>query len=474
MKNKIISIISIAIIVCSLFVVDVSCKNISEPVTTYNIWLDVSDDTTVVCSQKVDVVNNYGAPIEELKFNIYANAFDKQKPLPCTQEEQSDFYPEGISYGEFSLKSVYGDIKEYDFDFESNILSILLNAPLQVNEKISIDMQYTLSLPHTNGRYGFNEKGTSLTGFYPMLCAFVDGEWFYDEYSPLGDPYFSDAANYEVTFNLPSGWNYVSSGKSKQSEDNGETIVTASAKNIRDFALILSPTLTKSVSKYDGVEISYLGDKTNTLEYAQKALEVYGSIFGKYAYDTLAIADMPFVAGGMEYGALCVINASLGGATYEEVVAHEIAHQWWYGAVGSNNLIDAWQDEGLTSYATYLYFVNTGNIDYSSLMLSDAYSQFHRFIDIQNSVGESAKGVLGGKLTDFPSNYYYTNVTYNKSLIMWKYLQDMLGKDALLKALQEYYATYKFSIATPDDLYFCLDNASANANALMKNWVASI
>ena len=86
MKNKIISIISIAIIVCSLFVVAVSCKNISEPVTTYNIWLDVSDDTTVVCSQKVDVVNNYGAPIEELKFNIYANAFDKQKPLPCTQE----------------------------------------------------------------------------------------------------------------------------------------------------------------------------------------------------------------------------------------------------------------------------------------------------------------------------------------------------------------------------------------------------
>ncbi|MDE7209100.1 MAG: hypothetical protein K2O31_04380 [Clostridia bacterium] len=277
-----------------------------------------------------------------------------------------------------------------------------------------------------------------------------------------------------MTFNLLSGWDYVSSGKSKQDEENGETIVTASAKNIRDFALILSPTLAKSVSKFDGVEISYLGEKPDTLAYAQKALEVYGALFGKYAYDTLAIADMPFVAGGMEYGALCVINAALGGATYEEVVAHEIAHQWWYGAVGSNNLTDAWQDEGLTSYATYLYFVSIGNVDYSSLMLSDAYSQFHRFIDIQNSVGESAKGKLGGKLKDFPSNYYYTNITYNKSLIMWKYLQDMLGKDALLQALQEYYATYKFTIATPDDLYACLDNASTDASALMKNWVANI
>ena len=474
MKKKTLSIICIAIIVCSLLVFAVSCKNNDEPVTTYNIWLDVQDDNTVVCSQKVEVVNNYGAPIEELKFNVYSNAFDRQKPLPCAQEEQGDFYPDSISYGEFSLKSVYGDIKEYNFDFDSNILTVSLNAPLQINEKISVDMQYTLSLPHTNGRYGFNEKGISLTGFYPMLCAFVDGEWYYDEFSPIGDPYFSDVANYEVTFNLLSGWDYVSSGKSKQDEENGETIVTASAKNIRDFALILSPTLAKSVSKFDGVEISYLGEKPDTLAYAQKALEVYGALFGKYAYDTLAIADMPFVAGGMEYGALCVINAALGGATYEEVVAHEIAHQWWYGAVGSNNLTDAWQDEGLTSYATYLYFVSIGNVDYSSLMLSDAYSQFHRFIDIQNSVGESAKGKLGGKLKDFPSNYYYTNITYNKSLIMWKYLQDMLGKDALLQALQEYYATYKFTIATPDDLYACLDNASTDASALMKNWVANI
>ena len=183
---------------------------------------------------------------------------------------------------------------------------------------------------------------------------------------------------------------------------------------------------------------------------------------------------MPFVAGGMEYGTLCVINETLGGATYEEVVAHEIAHQWWNGAVGSNNLINAWQDEGLTSYATYLYFVNVGNVDYSSLMLSDAYSQFHRFIDIQNSVGESAKGVLGGRLNDFPSNYYYTNITYNKSLIMWKYLQDTLGKDTLLKALKEYYATYKFKIASPDNLYACLDNAQSNASGLMKTWVANV
>ncbi|MDE6472773.1 MAG: M1 family metallopeptidase [Clostridia bacterium] len=474
MKKKILSIISLTIIVLSALVFAVSCDKAEEPITTYGIWLDIHDDNTIECSQKVEVVNNYGVALDELKFNVYANAFDKRKPLPCAQEEQADFYPDGISYGEFSLTNVYGDMKQYDFDFESSIITVELNSPLEVGQRTSVDMRYTLSLPHTNGRYGFNEKGISLTGFYPMLCAFVGGQWYYDEYSPIGDPYFSDVAKYEVTFNLPNGWEYVSSGKSKQSQENGETIVSSTARNIRDFALILSPTLNKSVKKYGKVEISYLGEKSETLNIAQKALEVYGKLFGDYAYDTLAIADMPFVAGGMEYGALCVINEALGGATYEEVVAHEIAHQWWYGAVGSNNLIDAWQDEGLTSYATYLYFVAVGNVEYSSLMLNDAYSQFHRFIDIQNSVGETAKGKLGGKLNDFPSNYYYTNITYNKSLVMWKYLQDTLGKDTVQMALKEYYATYKFKIATPDNLYSCLDNNFDGASALMKTWVANV
>lgn len=476
MKKKIISIICIATIICSLLIFAVSCKKevAEEPITTYSIYLDIQDDNTVECLQKVQVVNDYGATLDKLKFNAYANAFDKKKPLPCAGEEQGEFYPDGISYGEFSLANVYGDIKEYDFDFESNVINVDLNTPLEVGQKTSVDIQYTIKLPHTNGRYGFNERGISLTGFYPMLCAFVDGEWYYDEFSPIGDPYFSDIAKYEVTFNLPSGWEYVCSGKSKKSDDNGETIVKSTARNIRDFALILSPTLKKSVGKFEGVEINYLGEKEETVNIAKKTLEVYGKLFGKYAYDTLSIADMPFVAGGMEYGALCVINETLGGTTYEEVVAHEIAHQWWYGAVGSNNLIDAWQDEGLTSYATYLYFVNINNVEYSSLMLSDAYTQFHRFLDIQNSVGENAKGKLGGKLYDFPSNYYYTNITYNKSLVMWKYMQDTLGKDTLLKALKEYYSTYKFKIATPEDLYSCLDNAYAGASKLMTTWIASV
>ncbi len=455
----------------SILLAGASCDK-REDVTTYELWLDFTDDG-VECVQKLTFVNNTEYEFLDLKLNVYANAFDSKKPLPCTSQEQSEAYPNGVSFGEFKLRDVYGDFDSYGFDFDSNLITVNLLQPLTPKESFTLEFIYSLTLPNTTLRYGFNERGLTMTGFYPQLCAIVDGDWYYDEFSAIGDPYFSDVADYEVTFNLPDGCEYVTSGTSKASECDGETLITAKAKNIRDYALVISPELQKTTEEYKGVELNYLGSNPYTLTYAKKALDAYCAMFGEYAYDSLSIADMPFVAGGMEYGSLCVINEDIKNTEYEEVVAHEIAHQWWYSTVGSNNLISAWQDEGLTNYSTYLYFVEHCNIEYAELMLSDAYSQYQRFCDIQNSVGEPAKGKLGGRLVDFPSNYYYTNLTYNKSLITWKYAQDALGRDNLVKALAAYAKKYRFAIASEDDLWNSLDESIPNASSIVKSFIAS-
>ena len=472
MKKKYISIILIIALLFALLTAVVSCAKAPD-LTTYEIWLDF-DDEGVSCTQKLHFVNTSNSVLDELKLNVYANAFDSKKPLPCTSQEQAEAYPNGVSFGEFELEQLHGDIANYEFDFDANLITVELVQPLQQGESVDLQFVYSLVLPNTLLRYGFNERGISLTGFYPQLCALVDDEWYYDEFSSIGDPYFSDVANYEVHFNLPEGCEYVSSGKSSSSEQDGEIQITATAKNIRDFALIISPNLTKKTENYKGVEINYLGKNPYTIEYAKKALDVYSSLFGNYAYKTLSIADMPFVAGGMEYGSLCVINENLKDVTYEEVVAHEIAHQWWYSAVGSNNLINAWQDEGLTNYSTYLYFVDHCNVEYADLMISDAYTQYRRFCDIQNAVGEPAVGQLGGRLTEFPSNYYYTNLTYNKSLMVWKHAQDTLGRDNLIKALRAYAEKYKFAIASEADLFDTLDENIPNSSGIIKDFIKAI
>lgn len=473
MKKKISLALFIAFITALLPFSLLACRKDTKPTTTYKIWLDIQEDG-IEAAQTVEFFNDTPYTFEELKFNVYSNAFDSRKPLACESQEQNEAYPEGPSFGKFELKQLHGDVKDYDFDFDKNLITVSLDRPVAPGQSATVKTVYSFTLPHTKLRYGFNERGATLSGFYPQLCALVDGDWYYDDFSTIGDPYFADVADYEVTFNLPDGFEYVSSGIGKTSQEDGETIVCAKAKNIRDFAIVLSDELPKKSEKYNGIELNYLGENPDTLEYAKKALNLYSSIFGKYAYDSLSVADMPFVAGGMEYGSICVINESLSGETYEEVVAHEIAHQWWYSAVGSNNLISAWQDEGLTNYSTYLYFIDNNNPVYADDMVASAHSQYRRFCDIQNSVGEPAVGKLGGRLNDFPGNYYYTNLTYNKSLMMWKYAQDALGRETLINALARYAEKYRFKIASEDDLWNSLDGTSQDASALIKNWIKAV
>ncbi len=87
------------------------------------------------------------------------------------------------------------------------------------------------------------------------------------------------------------------------------------------------------------------------------ALTLYSRLFGPYPYQELDVVETPARAGGIEYPTLVVISDRLytGHPRLEWVVAHEVAHQWWYGMVGSDQVDEPWLDEALTQYTTLLY-----------------------------------------------------------------------------------------------------------------------
>ena len=50
----------------------------------------------------------------------------------------------------------------------------------------------------------------------------------------------------------------------------------------------------------------------------------------------------PFIYGGMEYPNIVFISDSIDDESeYLKVIVHEIAHQWWYGIVGNNEIKEA-------------------------------------------------------------------------------------------------------------------------------------
>jgi aminopeptidase N len=81
------------------------------------------------------------------------------------------------------------------------------------------------------------------------------------------------------------------------------------------------------------------------LRRAVNAFRTLNDWYGSYDLPTLKVivGDLPF--GGSEYPGL--VFSTPDNAT----VAHEVAHQWFYGIVGNDQYSDPFLDESLTAYA---------------------------------------------------------------------------------------------------------------------------
>ena len=45
-------------------------------------------------------------------------------------------------------------------------------------------------------------------------------------------------------------------------------------------------------------------------------------------------------------------------AMLESIIAHEVAHQWFYNIIGNDQIDEPWLDEGMAQYATWLYYAD--------------------------------------------------------------------------------------------------------------------
>ncbi|MFD0636300.1 hypothetical protein ACFQ9X_36765 [Catenulispora yoronensis] len=83
------------------------------------------------------------------------------------------------------------------------------------------------------------------------------------------------------------------------------------------------------------------------MRYAASALDSYGERFGAYPYPRFTIVFDEFGSAfdGMEYPNYVLASA------YRGAVAHEVAHQWWFGLVGDDQYRHPWLDEAFAEYS---------------------------------------------------------------------------------------------------------------------------
>lgn len=467
---------------CDDFGVDVSKK--AKNLSTYNINATLNDDAKSLTGDlKLDYINPYEVVMKELRFNLFGSAFREDAVIkPCSKLNEDKCYPNGKSYGDMKILKVEveGRLVEVQIGGEdNNILIVPFFEELYPGGKIQIKINFLLLLANNTHRLGYYEDNINLGNWFPIACVLENGKFFECVYYANGDPFYSEVANFRVKLTYVSSYVAVGSGVVVD-EVVSENFIqkTFEAKCVRDFALVLSKNFEVSSQKLEHTTINYYGykgdEKEQYLTVAVEAYQTFCRLFGNYPYKELNVVKTSFVHGGMEYPNLVMISDSITDEEfYKTVIVHEIAHQWWYGVVGNNEIKNAWIDEGLAEFSTLLFYRENPKYNKTSEeIVATNTESYSLYVDVIKSINDNLNEQMTLAVNDYASEYEYVYMVYVKGLLMFNNLSETIGYEKLLAGLQHFYKNNKFGIVTADHLIASFEAITkTNMSGFFDSWL---
>jgi hypothetical protein len=242
-------------------------------------------------------------------------------------------------------------------------LKITLPSPLGRGQRGSVGFDLKIVVAGGTGRFGRDGAYRFAGNALPVLAVRDGSGWHLDPYSRTGESFYSLAGDFRVSLDHPDSIRVPATGTSTDAPGSpGRTVTTATASKVRDFAWAAGPFSEVSGTSPGGVRVNvYSTDRISArsartmLDTATAALDFHGLRFGRYPYgEADVVLDDHFWFAGMEYPGLVLDMVAA------KALAHEMAHQWWYGIVGDDEYAAPWLDESFADYATDLFRGDTG------------------------------------------------------------------------------------------------------------------
>jgi aminopeptidase N len=211
---------------------------------------------------------------------------------------------------------------------------------------------------------------------------------------------------------------------------------------------------------------------------AAPSLKFFSQTIAPYPYEKLALIVGNTQFGGMENSSAIVFAStifnSISGtpmsSTFNirrnlvELVAHEIAHQWFGDSVTEETWSDLWLSEGFATYFAGLLVQNTDGETAFRDYMQDAATTAIRFekatrIPIHDTETQNLMALLNAN-------------NYQKGAWVLHMLRSQLGDEAFFAGLRDYYQQHKDGNATSNDLRTALERASkTNLEEFFARWI---
>ncbi|OQY35100.1 MAG: hypothetical protein B6I38_01810 [Anaerolineaceae bacterium 4572_5.1] len=426
--------------------------------SVYHLELNIDPDMTHLAGrEEVRYTNTEDAPLTEIYFHLFPNILDGSSKVTNLRVNN---------------RPVEGQLSN-----RNSALQVPLAAPLKVGESVVVTLDFSVKVPTeagaTYGAFSCLDNILALPHAYPMIAVYDDEGWNIEVPPTYGDVVYADTSFYLARVIAPSDLTIIASGvEIETEEDAGTQTVTFAAGPMRDFYLAASNDYVVTSQIVDGTLInSYappdVSDSAEqALEYVVDAVNTFNYRVGPYPFTELDLLATPTTAGGIEYPGAIVVALSLyqnPNDFFELATAHETAHQWFYSAVGSDQVDDPWLDESLTQYATWMYFREVYG-EQGGAQFERQMNDFWR--------GASDTNIPIGLPVAAYSDSDYGSIVYGKGPIFFNTLAETMGEDAFDAFLRDYYQSYRWGISTPEALKtLAEEHCGCNLTPLFEEWV---
>jgi len=464
---------------------------------------------TISAFEKITYTNNSPQTLNFLWFHIWPNAYKNQNTALAKQllkNGKTDFY--------FSKPEERGFIDSLDFKVNNqqikweyhpehlDIIKLILLEPLKPGDKIEISTPFKVKIPLGKfSRLGHINQQYQITQWYPKPAVFDKNGWHPMPYLNQGE-FYSEFGKFEVKITLPENYvvgatgdlqesseivwldslarktkylkEYPSSNDFPESSKKLKTL-TYIQTNVHDFAWFADkrynvlkgsvklPNSEEEVTTWVMFTNEYAQFWKKAIPYLNDAIFYYSKWNGNYPYKHATAVDGALSAGaGMEYPNITIIGRPGSDKLLENVIMHEVGHNWFYGILGSNEREFPWLDEGLNTYNEIRYmslkFPAEENINKAFGLVG--YDKTDHFDN--NMLGYRFAARLN---SDQPINtnsedmrtINYGFITYFKTGAVFTYLRDYYGDEKMDAAMKNYYEKWKFKHPYPEDLQISLE-----------------
>ena len=415
---------------------------------------------------------NYDVTYQELRFTVDPAVYNISGQVTTTFTALSN-----MNNITFDLTNQLG---VSSVTMNSNALSFVQNA----NNELVITLPTTITTGN-NATVIITYGGTPATGeqaftasthngipvIYTLSEPFGARDWW-----PCKQDLNDKIESIDVYITAPTAYVSVSNGLEQSAIDNGNGTKTTHFHHgypIPAYLVAIAVTnyqvftQTAGTAPNDFPIVNYIYPENFSTAQTQLAqtlpiMNVYETLFEPYPFHNEKYGHAQFGwGGGMEHTTVSFMN-SFG----RNLIAHELAHQWFGDKITCGTWKDIWLNEGFAEYLSGLVVENLDGISsfvsWKNGKISNITSQTNGAVYLTDSEALNVNRIFSGRLS------------YNKGAMIVHMLRWKMGDTAFFQAIQNYLAdanlAYKYAITT--DLKSHLEAVyGSNLDEFFNDWL---